>query len=150
MSESNSEDLPRRQVIASLQEMLLRAALLGEALPGGRGPTRLADLHFILRHPHVCLSEDNLAGKPSAEGLPKPLRVMSRDELKKEAAAQGDLAYLQFRPAEPVEGGVRLTLEGKLATGDGRQTAGLSSVQVKFRKVGDGWETFGDPVAMAS
>ena len=148
MAESESESLPKDSVIASLQKTLLKAALLGETLPGGSRPLRLSDLDFILRHEHIYLSDENLAGDISVEGLPKPLRVMSREELQKQAEAEGDLAYLHFRPAEAVGGGVRLTLEGKLAAS--AQPLGLSSVQVKFRDAGGHWESFDDPVAMAS
>jgi hypothetical protein len=50
-----------------------------------------------------------------------------------------------------VEGAIRLTLEGKLITQDPNQhPMGLSSIQVKFRKVGNRWETEGDAAALAS
>ena len=130
----------------------MKAALLNEPLPGSSRPTRLSDLDFILRHPNIYLSEENLAGKISGEGLPKPLHITSDEELRKEAAEQGDVAYLHFRPAEQLDDDtIRLTLEGKFLTRDpGQHPLGLSSLQVKFRKVGDRWEIIDDPVAMAS
>lgn len=143
---------PSGKTIADLQETLLKAALLNQPLPGSERPLRLSDLAFILRHPHIYLSDENLAGKISVEGLPQPLRVMTRENLEEEARQSGDVAYLHFQPAEETEdGAIRLTLEGKLALQDTSQhPLGLSSIQVKFRKVGARWESTDEPVAMAS
>lgn len=146
------ESTPSDRELARLQELLLKAVLLDEPPPGGAGLPRLADLSFILRHTHVFLSEENLAGKISIEGLPKPLRVVSPEELRGLAREGGDVAYLRFQPpAGEGDGEVWLTLEGRLATRDEAQgSLGLSSVQVKFRKGGDGWQSTGETRALAS
>jgi hypothetical protein len=151
MPKRNSESSPPRKTVAHLQEVLLKAALLNQPLPGGGRPVRLSDLSFILRHQFIYVSDVNLAGEISDEGLPKPLRTVSKEEVQKLARDEGDLAYLQFRPAEELEDGViRLTLEGRLATQDpGQHPMGLSSIQVKFRKVGDLWESTDEPTALA-
>lgn len=151
MSKRNSKSSPSRKTVAHLQDVLLKAALLNQTLPGSSRPLRLSDLSFILRHPHIYLSDANLAGKISDEGLPKPLRVVSQEELQKLARDEGDVAYLQFRAPEQLDdGAIRLTLEGKLVTQDpGQHPMGLSSIQVKFRKAGDLWESTDEPIALA-
>jgi hypothetical protein len=151
MSKRKSKSMPPGKTIARLQEMLLKAALLNQPLPGSSRPPHLPDLAFILRHPHIYLSDENLAGKISVEGLQKPLSIMSQEDLKKEVRAQGDVAYLHFRPPEEVDGAIRLTLEGKLIMQDPNQhPMGLSSIQVKFRKVGEQWESTDEHAALAS
>ena len=151
MSKRKSKSLPAGKTLARLQEMLLKAALLNEPLPGSSRPLHLPDLQFILRHPHIYLSDENLAGKISVEGLPKPLRIMSQEDLQKAARTEADVAYLHFQPPDAVEDTVRLTLEGKLITQDPNQhPMGLSSIQVKFRKVGNRWDAEGDAAALAS
>lgn len=151
MPTRTSDSLPPRKTIAHLQGILLRAAILNQPLAGGSRPVRLSDLTFILRHPHIYLSDENLAGKISDDGLPKPLRVMSQEDLQKKASAEGDVAYLHFQPPDEADGAIRLTLEGKLYTQDpNQQPLGLSSVQAKFRKVDGRWESTDGPVALAS
>ena len=151
MAKRKSKSTQSDKTIAHLQEMLLKAALLNQPLPGGSRQIHLSDLSFILRHPYIYLSDENLAGKISVEGLQKPLRVMTREELREAATAEGDVAYLHFQPPEEMDGALRLTLEGKLATQDQSQhPLGLSSIQVKFRKVDDNWESVDEPIALAS
>jgi len=152
MSKHESTPGATDRELARLQGLLLKAVLLNEPLPGGAGQPRMADLSFILRHPHIYLSEENLAGKISVGGLPKPLRVVSPEEVRELAREEGDVAYLRFQPPkEEGDGEVWLTLEGRLATRDEAQSAlGLSSVQVKFRKADGGWESTGETRALAS
>ena len=141
---SGSARVPPKRELARIQQMVLRAALLGEPMPDG-GSVRLSDQAFILRHPEIYLLDENLAGTISIEGLPKPVRVLSRQDIRREVKAQGDVAYLTFRPPQPADdGGVWLTLEGKLETSDSnRQSMGLSSVQVELREVNGRWSATG-------
>jgi hypothetical protein len=150
MPAQESEGLPPRVELSRLQHGLLKAALLGEQLPGG-GSARLADQAFILRHPQIYLSDENLAGAISLEGLPKPLRIVSGKDVRHEADVQGDVAYLRFLPPHETADGIWLTLEARLYSGDPSQhSMGLSSVQVKLRKVDGGWELTGESRGLAS
>ena len=128
-----TKGLPPRKELARAQQALLTSALTGEALPGG-GPIRFADTAFVLRHESIYLVDENVSPGVSGRGLPKPLKILSRSELAREAGAQGDLAYLHFQPPRAeADGSVWLTLEGKIASGDkDAHPMGLSSVQVKF------------------
>jgi hypothetical protein len=142
---------PSAKTIAQLQAKLLKAALLRQPLPGSSQPVQLSDLQFIFRHPKIYLLDENLAGKISVEGLPKPLEVIKKEGLQKLAEKEGDVAYLRFQPPEVGDDTVRLTLEGKLATKDASQNPmGLSSVQVRFRKDDKEWLSTEGPIAFAS
>lgn len=146
----SSTSLPPRKDLGRLQQMLLKAALFEEPLPGG-GSARLADLGFILRHEQIHLLDEHLAGPVSLEGSVKPIVVVSLADVRREAAAHGELAYLRFLPPEADdEGEVWLTLEGQLAIGDTRQhPMGLSRLQVKLREVDGHWSLTGDTRALA-
>jgi hypothetical protein len=85
----------------------------------------------------------------STEALPKPVQIVSADELRARAAER-DVAYLRFQPAEREDGTVRLTLEARLASRDpGRPTLGLSGIQVRFHEIAGRWEAAGEPVLFA-
>jgi hypothetical protein len=150
MPSSKAKGLPSKKELADVQQSVLKAVLLGEPLPGG-GSAQLADLAFILGHRKINLLDENLAGPMSIKGLPKPLRVVSLEEIRREADTQDNVAYLRFLPPRAAEdGGIWVTLEGRLATSDKRQTPmGLSSIQVKLRKTGTGWEATGETRALA-
>jgi hypothetical protein len=117
-------------------------AIVARDLLAGRIP--FPDMAFLRRHPLVFVDAENVAGQMSLEGA----RVLPRASILAEAQSQDGVAYLHFQP--PVVSGdeVELTLQGKLAAGS--RTAGLSTVQVKYRKVGDRWERAGDPVSSSA
>ena len=147
---SAGEPQPTDDTLRQLQAALLKAVLRGEPLPGGDQPVTLPDLAFVLRQPAVFLSDENLAGPISVEGAPRPVRVLSPEELAEEARGQGDVAYLRFGSAEREGDEVRLTLEARIASGDPQRRAlGLSGLQVRFRREGDRWEVAADPASFA-
>lgn len=142
--------MPATSELVFLQELLLRAVLLGQVLPGLDSPVNLPDLDFIVREPAIFVAEENLAGRLSAEGLGKPLRILAEAELKNRAQQRGDTAYLRF--AEPVveDGRVRVTMAAHIAPQDPeRQVLGLSSVGVLFGQSEDGWEVLEGPLYTA-
>lgn len=120
-----------KKEIAKLQAIVARDLL------AGRIP--FPDIAFLQRQPLVFVDEENVAGKMSVKGA----RVLPRASILEEAQAQGEVAYLHFQP--PVVRGdeVALTLQGKLAAKD--RSAGLSTVQVTYRRVGDRWQRVSDP-----
>ena len=138
------------EVLRHLQELILKAVLTGQPLPHSARPLNFPDISYIMGHSSIYLSNENLFGTTSIEGLPKPLRILSPEELSQEAREQGDLAYLLFRPPEKEDNSVRLTLEGRIAPRDPQQRMlGLSGVQVRFREDGGEWKP-DDPVMFAS
>ena len=142
--------MPATEVILALQELLLRAVLLSQTLPGHATPLQLPDLSFILRQPEIYLADENLAGDLSATDLGKPLCILTELQVKQRARQQGDTAYLQFLESKAKNGEVRLTLAAKIAAKDpDKHPLGLSSVQVIFHKTGSGWEAVESPVYSA-
>jgi hypothetical protein len=134
------------EVLGHLQETLLRSVLSREALPGGTRPVEMPDLSFVLRQSTVLLSNDNLASSVSLEALPVPARVLSLEDIVKEAQERGDVAYLRFQPALEEGNAIRVTLEAKIIPQDARQHAlGLSGVQVKFANADGRWMTVDEP-----
>jgi hypothetical protein len=145
MRSDSSPKLASDEVIRRLQETLLGAVLMGRPLPGSNQPTSFPDFSFIERQPVVYLAEENLSGAISVEGLPKPLRILPRDELLKEARAHGDLTYLYFHPPVEEGGALRFTLEAKIIPQNPEHHAlGLSGLQVKFHQADGRWETTSD------
>ena len=147
---SETQTLPSDEAVGHLQELMLRAVLTNQPLPHSSRPLNFPDISYIMRHPGIYLSNENLFGQVSIEGLPKLLRVLSPEELSQEAREHGDLAYLLFRPPEKESGSVRLTLEGRVVPRDTQQRPmGLSGVQVRFRFDAGEWKA-SDPVMFAS
>jgi hypothetical protein len=142
--------MPPIDVILSLQELLLRAVLMGHLMPGQNEPVRLPDISFFQREPVVYLAKENLAGPVSLTDLEKPLRTLTVDEVKSLAHQQGNIPYLQFLEPEVTDDEVRLTLVAMIASQDPKnQALGLSGVHVIFVNVGAGWEIKEDPVYSA-
>ena len=134
-----------------LQETVLKAVLLGQHLPGSGQTARLPDKAFIFRHPNVYVSDENLAGQFSLEGLSKPIRIVSTKALQREAKDKGEIAYLRFSAPEIKGDTVALTLEGKIVSTDpNRVPLGLSSVHFTFKKVNDKWESVAQPYYSAA
>jgi hypothetical protein len=130
--------------LAHLQATLLRAVLGADLLPGSSDPIRMPDLDFVVRGPEVLLSNENLSPAIPAQALPARVRVFSLEELRNEAGRRGDVAYLQFQPAELGENEARLTLQARLLLQDPNHPAmGLSGVQVRFRRTDKGWQSAG-------
>ena len=137
--------------LGKLQETVLKAVLLGEKLPGSEQTARLPDKAFILRHPNVYVSDENLAGQFSLEGLSKPIRIVSTKTLQREAQDKTEIAYLKFSAPEVKGDAVALTLEGKIVSADpSRVPLGLSSIHFTFKKVGDKWESVAQPYYSAT
>ena len=148
-----SEDgiLPDDETLRHLQTLLLRAILQDQPLPGSGQSLSVPDLRFVLRQPAILLSSENLAGSVSIEGLPKPLHVLSPEELIEKSREQGEVAYLRFQPAKHKADTVQLTIEARLATADTeRAPLGLGGTQVVFQRVGDEWTVATPPASYAT
>jgi len=137
--------------LTKLQKAVLEAVLLGKPLPGSTQPIKLPDLTFILRQDNVYLAKENLEGRITITGAPKPVQIVPIETLRQKAEKQGDIAYLQFRPPAIKAGTVHLALEGKIASADpNRKPYGLSTVTLSFQKIGQNWELMTQPVYLAA
>lgn len=142
--------MPPTDVIICLQELLLRAVLLGQLMPGQSEPVQLPDLSFFQRESVIFLAKENLAGPVSLGNGEKPLRTLPVDEVKTLACEQGNIPYLQFLEPEVTDSEVGLTLVAMIAPQDPKsQALGLSGVHVIFAKTDSGWEVQESPVYSA-
>lgn len=136
--------------LREVQELLLRAVLRGEMLPGSRDLTAFPDLRFVMDQPEIVLSDENLAGRLGVEDAPRPVRVAPRSELL-ERGGQEDRVYLRFGPPQSTGDTVMITLEARIVSGDpGRHALGLGGIQVRFQRVGSSWQVVQPPEAFAT
>lgn len=151
MSGSPLQSIMPDEVLGQLQELLLKAVLLGQKLPGLNQVVQFPDLPFLLQESTVTLIDENLANSVSAEGVLVPVRILSLEALLKEAHAQGNIAYLRFQPLEIEDDTVRLTLEAKICTHDPNQPIlGLSGIQVTFQRISGDWQVVNEPVLFSN
>jgi hypothetical protein len=137
--------------LRNLQELLLKAVVFGEPLPGRAEPVRFPDISFIARQPAIWLVNENLAAPILPEETRRPVRILSSEALHAEARTQGDITYLRFQPPETTRDVILLTLEARIAVGKpGQPMLGLSSIHVKFQRVGGRWEAADAPVYSAA
>lgn len=140
-----------QEEIGELQGILLTAILSSQPLPGTDKPVNFPDLAMILAQANVTLADENLGGDVQVKGSPKAVQILSSDELREQARTGGDLTYLHFQPPEVGDDTVGLTLEGRIIPRNPDQRAlGLSTIQIRFHKVGGHWLVQGDPMFSAS
>ncbi len=151
MSDDPSHSHLPAEVLAHLQEAMLKAVLLNEPLPGGQDMVMFPDLAFVLRQPTIILVDENLMGHIAVEGSPKAIRVLSREALLRQARDEGDVVYLRFQPARREGDALWLTLEAKIASPDPRQpTLGLSGMQARFQEKAGQWGVVEVPIFFAA
>ncbi|MGI2908101.1 hypothetical protein [Tolypothrix sp. VBCCA 56010] len=147
MSVSHLQSTVSDEVLGQLQELVLKAILLGQRLPGIDRSVRFPDLPFVLQKSTVTLIDENLANSVSIAEISVPVRNLSQEALLEEAREQGDIAYLRFQPPGIEDNVVRLTLEAKVCPHDSSQPVlGLSGIQVTFQKVSGNWQVVNEPV----
>lgn len=150
IAERKVKFIPTRKELFNLQELIVKAILLGQSLPGCTQAIRFPDLSFILNQPIIFLVDENLFGYIAIEESPRPIRILSVEDLRQECQNRGDIAYLQFQPSEVRDDEVQVTLVARIATSDpNKQTLGLSDIHVKFVKVADEWKVMEEPVFSA-
>lgn len=140
---SDAHPAPSTPQIGELQQSVLRAVLSRAPLPGGGEPVSFPDLQFVTAGGTAMVLDENFHGAAeSGEGI----RVVSRDELAREAGERGQVGYLRFQPPTVDGREVRLTLEAHLAgTDPAERAAGLAGMQFVLRDEGGRW--VGSPVA---
>jgi hypothetical protein len=138
-------------VLGYLQGLILRAALLGEALPGTDQRIHIPDLPIINEHKPVILLDENLEAHISFNSLSILIRVLSKDEVRAQTVLEGDTVYLHFQPPQFQEGTTHLSLQAEIVSSDpSKQRLGLSGMRIGFRKVDDHWDVFDGPIYFAA
>lgn len=134
-----------------LQGLILRAALLGETLPGTDQPVQFPDLPFITGHTPVTLLDENLDKHISVNNPGMQIRVLTQNDIRAQAALEGDTVYLHFQPPGVQENTIYLSLQAEIISSHpDKQRLGLSGMRVGFRKVNGHWEVVDGPVYYAA
>ena len=140
MIDGESSSFNRNEMFRKLQELLLRSIFSGSPLPGAQQPTRFPDLAFLERQPYIVVLDDQLALPFPGEDMPKPVKVLSYDEVFREAGSGVDVAFVIFHPPKWENERVGLNMEVRLASNvRGGEILGLGGIQVQFHKVSDKW-----------
>lgn len=139
---------PTPAQLAALQAALLRSAIDGAPLPGGAPAVALPDRGLVVREGVARLLDEALAPGLAAL-LPRGVLLVSRDQLRRDAAARGDAAFLRLAPPAPAADVLWLSLEVRLAPADGTRDVALGGVQVGVRAAGSEWRVVEPPRAFA-
>jgi hypothetical protein len=136
-----------RDIITSLQSILLTCVLRRQPLPGQTQPVWFPDLAFITESPSVLISDSNLTGQFDIVGIDKPVEFVPESRIREAAARSGDRAYVRFQPAEEVDGQIRVVMEVRIApTEPDLQALGLAGIRATFARGPDGnWEVTEPP-----
>ena len=136
--------------LALLKERVLRAILNNQALPGSDRPLHFPDLPFVLSQPHIYLADNDIRGDINIESLGKPVQVTSETALAEGHKASGKVVYFQFRTSGESEDSFKLYLDANVqSAADSRKTA-LTSMEMKFRKIGDEWQMIDEPTSLSA
>jgi len=151
MSGSPLQSIMPDEVLGQLQELFLKAVLLGQKLPGLNQVVQFPDLPFLLQESTVNLIDENLANSVSITKITVPVRILSQEALLEEAHEEGDIAYLRFQPPEMEDSTVRLTLEARIFPQNPNQPVlGLSGIQVTFHRILGIWQVVNEPILFSS
>ena len=136
-----------RNIITSLQSIMLTSVLRQQPLPGQTQPVWFPDLAFITESPSVLISDANISGQFDIVGIDKPVEFVSESEIREAAARSGDRAYVRFQPAEEVDGKIRIVMEVRMApTEPDLHPLGLGGIRATFARRPDGdWEVTEPP-----
>ena len=143
---SGNQAGPSAETIQTLQQIVLRSVLLREPLPGTDQSVWFPDLAFITQSPAILIADDHVAGDLAVPEIDKPLRSLSEEAIRDAASREGDLAFLRFRPTEPLDSQIRVTVEVCLAPGDPQiPPLVLGGLQATFAQQPDGTWLATDP-----
>ena len=151
MTEAPLQSVVSDEVLGQLQELLLKAVLLGQKLPGLNQVVQFPDLPFLLQESTVTLIDENLANSVTITKITVSVRILSQEALLEEAHEEGDIAYLRFQPPEMEDNTVRLTLEARICPQNPNQPVlGLSGIQVTFHRILGIWQVVDEPILFSN
>lgn len=140
MIDSEFSSFDRNEEFRKLQELVLRSIFSGSPLPGAQQPTRFPDLAFLERQPYIAVLDDQLALPFPVEDMPKPVKVLSYDDILREAGSGVSIAFVSFHPPKWENERVALNMEVRLASNmRNGEILGLGGIQVQFNKVSGKW-----------
>ncbi|TCC33199.1 hypothetical protein [Kribbella speibonae] len=137
--------------LATLQRLVLEAALTDRDLPGYGGHARLPDLDLLRSWSGgpLRLDASSVINPAVVTGLQPLVLIVTADDLGLEAQEFGRLPYLHLRTESQPPDDVRITLHAAIREGGG-QTVELGGVSIAFRRTRNRWEVSGEPRLFSS
>ena len=143
-----SSAIPQNE-LARLKERVLRAVLTNQPLPGSDHPLNFPDRAFVLNEPAIYLLDNDIKTDVKVEGLDGPVQLISNETLAKQQEASGKVVFLQFRTSHISENSLNLRLDVKVQSAGGRQSS-LTSMEMKFARLGDEWQMMDEPTSLSA
>lgn len=150
MPQQQSGKMPTKDSVGYLQAEMIRALLMQGTLPGGVHQLQFPDLGLLLREETILVANDNLVTPLSIGDLPRPVRIVTANELAEWVRQAGDLPYLRFLAPTGDENSVTITLEIKIASSDmSKGSLGLGAITAQFAKTNGEWGSAQEPIIVA-
>ena len=131
-----------------LKEMVLRAVLNKEALPGSDQPLMFPDLALLFSQPEIYLADNDIRDLAHLKPLDKRVRIVNEEFLKEEARKNGQVYFLVIGVKE--EGSVMISIELKVMASSDMQAYVLSSMLLKMESVDGRWKSIGDATSLSA
>ena len=136
--------------LAKLKENVLRAVLNNQTMPGSDKSLNFPDLPFVLNQTDIYLVDDTIKENITIEKINKPLQVVSQEFLNQKANETGNITYFKFNSKKSGKDNLLLTLETKVVSSSNQRSSSLTSMQMKFQKVGKDWKMIELPTSLSS
>lgn len=137
--------------LSQLKEKVIKAIVNNQPVPGSSNPLSFPDLNFVLSQPDIFLNDINVKSAVPIEKLNKSIQIVSEERLKQIADKFGKVIYLQFQTTELEKGDLVLSLEAKvISSPPDYRKMNLTSMQMKFQKVGNDWKMIDQPTSLSS
>ena len=136
--------------LAKLKENVLRAVLNNQTMPGSDKSLNFPDLPFVLNQTDIYLVDDTIKENITIEKINKPLQVVSQEFLNQKANETGNITYFKFNSKKSGKDNLLLTLETKVVSSSNQRSSSLTSMQMKFQKVGKDWKMIDEPTSLSA
>ena len=136
--------------LAKLKENVLRAVLNNQTMPGSDKSLNFPDLPFVLNQTDIYLVDDTIKENITIEKINKPLQVVSQEFLNQKANETGNITYFKFNSKKSGKDNLLLTLETKVVSSSNQRSSSLTSMQMKFQKVGKDWKMIDAPTSLSA
>ena len=136
--------------LAKLKENVLRAVLNNQTMPGSDKSLNFPDLPFVLNQTDIYLVDDTIKENITIEKINKPLQVVSQEFLNQKANETGNITYFKFNSKKSGKDNLLLTLETRVVSSSNQRSSSLTSMQMKFQKVGKDWKMIDEPTSLSA
>lgn len=136
--------------LADLKEKVLKAVLNNQTIPGSNKPLNFPDLPFVLTQPDIYLVDDTVRNTITIDKINKPVQVVAQEFLNQKTSESGKIAFFKFSTKKSGKDNLILSLETKLVSSSDHRISSLTSMQLKFQKVGKEWKMIDEPTSLSA